>query len=572
MPKTKTIIEVMEDPALFGPVFSSKTWGAWKVLLAALFGLPLTPEQLRLYSVHTGRQSAPIEQFLEAWLICGRRSGKSIISAFIATYLSCFVDWRPYLAPGETATVMLLAGDKKQASVLMGYIVGFLRSIPILSRMIQNQTVDTITLDNRVVIEIHTSSFRAVRGYSIPVALCDEIGFWSDINSSNPASEVLQALRPAQAQFPKPLLLCFSSPYARRGALWEAHRDNFAKDDSPTLVWQAPSRAMNPTISLLTVMRARLRDAAGAKSEWDAEFRSDLESLFSIEVVERLVIPGRFELPPMPGRAYVAFTDPSGGQSDSFTLAIAHMDKDRGVAVLDCIREVIPPFSPDATVREFCDLLKTYRVSEVYGDGYAKDWVSEPFSKQGVKYRPAEMNKSQIYLAFLAAAMSGQVELLSHKKLLNQLTSLERSTRSGGRDSVDHPPGAHDDVSNAVAGVLARIAVGGGVELTFAKIQVEHFNKYGVAWPERGKEDVTVPEVSTPAGPPSENASVVKVRAAQSLGVTCPRCGSSCVVRRQSLYHCNADGFEFPVPDAAGEPPKGQRRENLPQERKWRGR
>jgi hypothetical protein len=150
---------------------------------------------------------------------------------------------------------------------------------------------------------------------------------------------------------------------------------------------------------------------------------------------------------------------------------------------------------------------------------------------------------------------------------------LERSTRSGGRDSVDHPPGAHDDVSNAVAGVLARIAVGGGVELTFAKIQVEHFNKYGVPWPERGgKEDVTVPEVSTPAGPPSENASVVKVRAAQSLGVTCPRCGSSCVVRRQSLYHCNADGFEFPVPDAAGEPPKGQRRENLPQERKWRGR
>jgi len=97
---------------------------------------------MTLFTKCTGRKEAPTGQFSEVWLVCGRRSGKSRISAFVAVFLACFVNWRPYLAPGETATVMLLAGDKKQASVLMGYIVVFLESIPILSRMILNKTLE----------------------------------------------------------------------------------------------------------------------------------------------------------------------------------------------------------------------------------------------------------------------------------------------------------------------------------------------------------------------------------------------------------------------------------------------
>ena len=37
---------------------------------------------------------------------------------------------------------------------------------------------------------------------------------------------------------------------------------------------------------------------------------------------------------------------------------------------------------------------------------------------------------------------------------MTQLTSLERRTARGGRDSIDHAPGAHDDIANAVAGAL----------------------------------------------------------------------------------------------------------------------
>jgi hypothetical protein len=38
--------------------------------------------------------------------------------------------------------------------------------------------------------------------------------------------------------------------------------------------------------------------------------------------------------------------------------------------------------------------------------------------------------------------------------LANQLCGLERRTARGGRDSIDHAPGAHDDLANCVAGAI----------------------------------------------------------------------------------------------------------------------
>jgi hypothetical protein len=36
--------------------------------------------------------------------------------------------------------------------------------------------------------------------------------------------------------------------------------------------------------------------------------------------------------------------------------------------------------------------------------------------------------------------------------MVSQFVGLERRTSRGGRDSIDHAPGGHDDVANAVAG------------------------------------------------------------------------------------------------------------------------
>ena len=134
------------------------------------------------------------------------------------------------------------------------------------------------------------------------------------------------------------------------------------------------------------------------------------------------------------------------------TLAIAH--KEGETEILDVIRERKPPFSPEAVVEEFATLIKTYRCSRVYGDRYAGEWPREQFQKRGVFYEPADRSKSEIYVDLLPLINSRAIDLLDHDRLLMQLTSLERRTSRAGKDSIDHPPGAHDDVANAVAGAL----------------------------------------------------------------------------------------------------------------------
>jgi hypothetical protein len=74
-----------------------------------------------------------------------------------------------------------------------------------------------------------------------------------------------------------------------------------------------------------------------------------------------------------------------------------------------------------------------------------------------VNYEPAENSKSEIYVDLLPLINSGAVDLLDHGRLVMQLTSLERRTSRGGRDSIGHAPGAHDDIANAVAGALVTV-------------------------------------------------------------------------------------------------------------------
>jgi hypothetical protein len=123
------------------------------------------------------------------------------------------------------------------------------------------------------------------RGYTVVSALCDEIAFWKVEDSSSPDREVLAAVRPSMATVPGSMMLCASSPYSRRGALWDAHRRYYAKD-GPILIWQSDTRTMNPTVSRRVIDDATERDAAVAASEWKAEFRSDLETYISREAVE----------------------------------------------------------------------------------------------------------------------------------------------------------------------------------------------------------------------------------------------------------------------------------------------
>ncbi|GAB5426958.1 MAG: hypothetical protein Devi2KO_04170 [Devosia indica] len=450
------LLDAIDDPKLFGPWFKDPaTWLAWRAFIAGVFGLPMTDEMAAIYRECTGREELPTEPTEEAWLIIGRRGGKSFKMALICVFLATFRDYRPYLQPGERATAMVIAADRRQARVIIRYVMGMLTGIPMLTKMVEGQPrADGVDLNNSTTIEVGTASFRSTRGYTFCAVLCDEIAFWRTDDAAEPDYAILDAIRPGMSTIPGAVLLCASSPYARRGALWDAFRRWWGKSGAP-LVWKAPTRRMNPSVPLAVIDRAMERDEASARAEYLAEFRTDVEALFNREMVAKVVSEGVPERPYESRRKYVGFVDPSGGSNDSMTLAIGHLEGQ--TAYVDAVRERKPPFSPEDVVREYAMLLKLYGINTVDGDRYAGEWPREAFRRHGITYRVAESPRSDLYLSMLPAVNSGRVDMVDVPKLENQLIALERRTSRGGRDLVDHPPGGHDDVANAVAGVIWRL-------------------------------------------------------------------------------------------------------------------
>jgi hypothetical protein len=61
-----------------------------------------------------------------------------------------------------------------------------------------------------------------------------------------------------------------------------------------------------------------------------------------------------------PFASYCGFADPSGGSSDGFALCIGHKDYGRQIVVVDALREIKAPFSPEKRFvmnAEFAELL-----------------------------------------------------------------------------------------------------------------------------------------------------------------------------------------------------------------------
>jgi hypothetical protein len=530
------VLQAFTDKKMFGRWFGrgwlrGDSWAAWRSFLSAVFALPMDIDAKEIYTRHTGRTDTPTEASREAFVIAGRRSGKSRVAAFISTYLAACVDYSGVLVPGEVGTVMIIAADRKQAGVILRYIVGFFENIPMLAQLVASRTKESITLTTGIVIEVHTCSYRSVRGFTCIAAICDEVAFWRAEDSANPDAEILNALRPSLATVPSSLLLAISSPYSKRGILWSTYRTHYGKVGAPTLVWKGASVELNPTLSTLTIAASRLLDPAAAKSEWDGEFRDDVSDFLTPEVVQALVVSGRFEIPPVDGIKYTGFVDPSGGSADSMTLGISHLEKD--VSVLDALREVVPPFSPENTVEEFCTLLKSYRISKVTGDRYAGEWPREQFRKRGIEYEPSELTCSEIYLELLPRIMSGQIQLLDNSKLIAQLVGLERRTSRSGKDAVSHAPGAHDDIANACSGALTlACVVKPGVLGVFAYLKKTATYLFALP-PKTGPVQSSISTTMMAHAPLTFHEQMPP----------CPECKAICVARCSGRFRCNACGF-----------------------------
>ncbi|MGO9328288.1 MAG: hypothetical protein ACLQJ0_09230 [Steroidobacteraceae bacterium] len=158
------------------------------------------------------------------------------------------------------------------------------------------------------------------------------------------------------------------------------------------------------------------------------------------------VVTGRRSLPPEPDCSYVAAVDMSHGSADDATLCIANAEGK--VVVIDLVMKQIgaPPFNPRDAVRLFSGVLKEYGISTVYGDAAGGQTYRQDFAALGITYELRSTPASQLYEWFEPVLNAGEIELLDHATLIEQLVCL---VWRGAR--ITHEPNSHDDHANAVA-------------------------------------------------------------------------------------------------------------------------
>lgn len=447
------IVEAFTDENLLGASFGGDTREAWRAILSGAFALPMERRRLMLFKKLAGGRLPPRQRVRELWAIAGRRSDKSHTAAGIGVYLATIgaelENLLSKLSAGERGVILCLAVDRVQARVVLSYIKGLLADSPVLSGMLEKETAEGVQLTNGIAIEVGTNSYRSVRGRTLLAAILDETAFFRSDESATPDTEVYRALVPSLATTGG-MLVGISSPYARRGLLYDKWRKHYGRNDD-VLVVQGSTRLMNPTVPQRIIDEAYADDPEAAKAEWGGEFRQDVEAFINRDAIEGVMRPAPAILPYDRKHRYFAFADPAGGGQDEFCLAIGHSQDEK--IVVDCVlaRRGVPA----EIVAEYAGVLREYYLSDLMADRYGGSWPADEFARHNIRVETADKAKSDLYKDALPTINSGRCEMPPDDKLLAQFVGLERRTSRGGRDSIDHAPGGHDDRANVVAGLLA---------------------------------------------------------------------------------------------------------------------
>lgn len=452
------IINAITDKHLFRPFLEDEngliaSWQNWAIALRCLYGLPVKPKYAELIKECTGRDidKLPKDGFNTALFLTGRRSGKSRIASVIAAFEACLTGKEKLLAKGETPMIPVISPSRRQSYIVKNYLRSIFQQTNLLSNEIIQEEKSSFLLSNGVRIEILTGDWRSCRGYTLLACVIDELAFFGMDAESKVRSdtELIRALKPSLATT-QGKMICISSPYAERGQCYRWYKQNFGNEEGKVLVWNCPSRTMNPTLSQEIVDEALIEDLAAAKSEYGGEFRQDIIIWLPREVIESVVKRGRRELLSRFGMQYRAFVDVSGGRSDSSAICISHLQD--GKVVIDFLKEFKSPHSPTKVIELMAETLRKFGIRRVVGDNYSAQFAADAFKSQGFYYEKSKLNKSALYLELIPTICSNAIELLDEETSIKQLAALERKTHLGGKDKVDHPQGGRDDVANVIAG------------------------------------------------------------------------------------------------------------------------
>jgi hypothetical protein len=357
-----------------------------------------------------------------------------------------------------------------------------------------------IALKNGAIFQVASSSSRSLRGAAVPFLILDEFAHFLDSSGNSSGDAVLDAVRPAMAQFGNDgRMFLPSTPWAKRGAFYDIYKCGISEDPNKIRVFEYKTRDVNETIAEEWYQHELAIRPESYFTEYECKWVDDVFSFINSSAIDRVINHDRYELDAVDNEriiirnpskvayyskiseyltvwkrgGYYLSLDPAKGHRDAYTAAIAHYEYRRGdgeeitpVFVVDLWHQFKATFvSGSRTFVNIEDVHawiieqdKKYRFESIVLDQYQS--LSTIQSLTNKVRRIDELTwtrptKQEAFSKLRDLIYSGRIELYNHPVAINQLKNLVvKLTADGGWTVTGGEGVAVDDFVSALAGAV----------------------------------------------------------------------------------------------------------------------
>lgn len=491
--------------AITQPKYLKPIWDMFstpqKVFIKAAYGLPIEGEaEEKAWAMFNGACEYDELGFITKWWpvpyeagkeyteivgLLGRRAGKSLLTCFMVLYEAVFGGHTAHVLDGTEILIPYVAQDLNTAKANMKAILQLAKMVPAIDRLVDDSNKDEIRFSNGVIIKAEPPSVKTGRGFSIPIVIMDEVGFWYNTSENvNPDYEVQRALLYSQGQFPHFKQFIISTPYTEEGLLWDYAKagtsgQNLSSEEQAeykdAIVMRGSTAGMeNPEMMKLgrrqfeklqakddpmVFMRESLAMFTTSESNFIPGPLVDENTDKGVKVRRRKDVEHGGLVP-----SYVAVMDPAF-RHDDFVFTIGHRDA-KGNIVQDFMHIWSPDrkkgirLNPDTILWQIGEWLKEWNTPVVYSDQYQLETLQQiaqnkyKFSIIGHDF--TGRSKAKIYGSLEQLLRTKRLRLLDIPETRQQLSMLNKVHTALGNVQIGAPKNRKDDVATAVA-LLAHI-------------------------------------------------------------------------------------------------------------------
>lgn len=454
---------------------------AWRAAVKAIYGSPLTDDELVIYKRLSGGVEPPVGGSKRVLIIGGRRGGKSSAAGRIATFEATQRDHGRYLEPGQIGSVSILAQDLSGATQVVNYAQG-LAKLPEIAHDVADIPVETVLFRRGLRLEKVTASEQAVRSRTAVFVVADEIAYW-DSQGPDEDRKVMAALTPsllASDAAPTRRLIAITSAGYTRGWAYETYSAYHGVPDAPWLVLSGSTLDFRPDLDPAEIDA----DCAGNPQKKAREYESRwsnavAESYFDEAKLRACVDDGVRRTEAEDGVRYHVAIDPSF-QRDLFAIAVAcsknlpipsdpNRKRQRQTEIVYCDAwqpRPNQPLSPAEMAARVAAVCARFGTRTVYSDQHAAIPLAEALRSHGIRLVKrvwhaghAPDSKANRFEAVREAVNGGTFRMLDDKPLLTELLSVvsEPMANNGIRisGSAKHDDRAHAAVMAASEALAA---------------------------------------------------------------------------------------------------------------------